>query len=102
MQTINCHFETPLTMKEGNLVAPDITDTGLPFQFETMICTTTDSTSTLELIQNASTGASFNIRKEINYGDVLILTFLALFLVFGIWKMITDAIVPKRIDFKRN
>lgn len=43
-------------------------------------------------IQNASTDAEFYLEKTINYGDLLIIIFLSIFLIFGIisflWKFI--------------
>jgi hypothetical protein len=67
------------------------------WQFSKMVCSTTQT----ELIQNASTGAEFYINKSASYGDFLILTFLIIFLIFGIVKFLVNFIIPKRINFKR-
>ncbi|GAI58134.1 unnamed protein product, partial [marine sediment metagenome] len=49
----------------------------------------------IELIENTTTGAEFYISKTIGYGDILIITFLMLFLIFGILKFLTDFVIPK-------
>ena len=67
----------------------------------TGVITTGESTTTLELIQNSTTKAEFNLRKELSYGDVLVITFLLLFAIFGIIKSLGDYWLPKKIDFKR-
>lgn len=55
----------------------------------------------IELIENATTGATFFLDKSITYGDFLVLTFLMFFLIFGIMKFLFDFLVPKLINFKR-
>ena len=90
---INCQFSNPKTFDGDTPTSTDF------WNYQDLIC---QSTSTTELIENASTGASFWIRQEVSYGDVLIITFLLLFLVFGILKFLTDFLVPKLINFKRN
>jgi hypothetical protein len=55
------------------------------------------STNTLTLISNSSTGASFYIDSRINYGDVIVILFLLLFVIFGIVKVITDFWIPHRV-----
>ena len=54
--------------------------------------------ATNELIENTTTGASFYVQKTISYGDIVVLTFLALFLAFGILKFLTDFLIPKFIQ----
>ncbi len=57
---------------------------------------------TIELIENSTTGAEFYIKKQLNYGEILVITFLAIFLIFGILKFITDFLIPKLVNFKRQ
>lgn len=93
---IECQFLTPV-----NLSAPPKED----FEYSEMNCQATSSNgiaTTTELIENASTGASFYLRQEISYGDILVITFLMLFLVFGILKFLTDFLVPKLFNWKRK
>lgn len=66
------------------------------WNYQKMVCS-----STMELVENASTGASFYISKEIDYGDILVMTFLTLFLILGIFKFLINFVIPKRINFKR-
>ena len=68
------------------------------WQFSVMNCTSTEPTSTIALISNASTGAEFYLNKTINYGEVLILAFLFLFAVVGITKIISDFFIPRRVS----
>ena len=57
---------------------------------------------TIELIQNSTTGAEFYITKKLDYGDIIIWSFLAIFLIFGILKFITDFLIPKLVNFRRK
>ena len=76
------------------------------WNYSSMICETSDATTSIkflknELIQNASTGAEFFVEKSVSYGDFLMITFLMIFLIFGIMKFLIGFIIPKRINFKR-
>jgi len=88
---IECQFSVPVNLA---------TDPKEDFEYSVMNCQAT-STS-LELIENATTGASFFLRQEITYGDILVITFLMLFLIFGILKFLTDFLIPKIFNWKRR
>lgn len=90
---ISCEFQDPKTHTGQTPTSTDF------WNYQKAICQGT-STS-LELIENASTGASFYISKEVGYGDILIVTFLMLFLVFGILQFLIGFIIPKFISFRR-
>lgn len=91
---IICEFQTPKTHTGETPTTTDF------WNYQTMIC---EGTSTLEtLIENASTGANFYLRQEISYGDILVIVFLILFLVFGILGFLVKFLIPKTITyFKR-
>lgn len=89
MPNLNCIFSEPV-LYTGE---PPASTTEF-WQFKILDCTSTN----LELIENPSTGANFYLDKSINYGDILVLTFLLLFAIFGIIKAISDFFLPKRIE----
>lgn len=60
------------------------------------------SFSELELIQNGTTSAEFYLDKRVSYGDVLLLTFLMIFLAFGIVKFLSEFLIPKSVNFRRK
>jgi len=98
---IICEFNSPKTWE--NL--PPTTKTDF-WNYSEIYCETTDASTSIqflknELIQNATTGAEFFVEKSVSYGDFLVITFLMIFLIFGIMKFIVDFIIPKRINFKR-
>jgi len=93
---INCHYSTPKTFDGSTPTSTDF------WNYQDLFCEGTTTPKMFELIENASTGASFYISKEIGYGDILIITFLMLFLVFGALKFLTDFLIPKLINFKRK
>jgi len=43
----------------------------------------------------------FIVKKEITYGDVILFTFLTLFLVFGIISFLIKFLIPKLVNFRR-
>jgi len=93
---INCELQDPKTHTGGTPTSTEI------WNYQKMICEATSTPETLELIENATTGASFLVRQEISYGDILIVNFLMLFLVFGILNFLINFIIPKTIRyFKR-
>jgi len=55
----------------------------------------------IDLIENATTGGEFFIKKSVSYGDFLIIVFLMIFLVFGILKFLSNFLIPKLMNFKR-
>lgn len=89
MENFNCIFSEPVLF-DGN---PPTTTENI-WQFSKVDC----FSSTTELIQNANTGAEFYLNKTINYGEVLVLVFLFLFAVFGIFKIISDFFIPQRVS----
>lgn len=86
---MDCQFSTPINL--GTEETPD-------WAYSEMTC----EFSEIELIENATTGAEFYISKTIGYGDILIITFLMLFLIFGILKFLTDFLIPRLVNFKRK
>ena len=83
---MNCEFSDPIEIGE------------MDFEYSKMSCTPVLT----ELIQNGETGAEFYVRKEVSYGDILLLTFLTLFLIFGVVKFLTDFLIPRLVNFKRK
>lgn len=90
---IECEFSTPVNL--GNDAKPD-------YEYSIMNCSASSNPQQWELIENASTGASFFLTKTITYGDILVITFLMLFLIFGILKFLTDFLIPKIFNWKRR
>lgn len=88
MLDYHCQFSVPVQITINNTKSN---------VFSVMDCTSTEPTSTVALIQNASTGAEFYLDKTLNYGEVLILLFLLLFAIFGITKIIADFFIPRRV-----
>jgi len=98
---IICEFVNPKTWE--NL--PPASETEI-WNYSEIYCQTTDASTSIqflknELIQNASTGAEFFVDKSVSYGDFLVITFLMIFLIFGIMKFLIGFIIPKRMNFKR-
>lgn len=54
-----------------------------------------------QLIENTTTGAEFLIKKSVSYGDFLIITFLMLFLIWGILRFLVNFFIPKLMNFKK-
>lgn len=75
---MDCEFSTPLNFAGEPPVA------GEPFQFQHASCVN----ETLALIENETTTAEFYIEKSLSYGDLLLITFLSIFLIFGILKFL--------------
>lgn len=65
------------------------------WEYSKMGCIFTEQEISSELIENSTTGAEFYLDKRVSYGEVLVLTFLMIFLVFGILKFLTDFLIPK-------
>lgn len=88
-----CYFSIPQKF-DGS--AP--TSSEQVFQFSQMNCTTTNPI----IEQVSTTDGVFYINQSSSYGEILILIFIFLFLVFGIVKFFTDFFIPKRLDWKRQ
>jgi len=80
---MECEFQNPVNY----LGKPPLE--GEPFQFQNLTC---DVATTTKLIENSETGASFFIGKTLSYGDLILITFLVIFLLFGIVKFIWNFI----------
>jgi len=83
---MNCDFTDPTNL--GTEEMPD-------WEYSKVGCIFTEQEISSELIENSTTGAEFYLDKRVSYGEVLVLTFLMLFLVFGILKFLTDFLIPK-------
>jgi hypothetical protein len=68
-----CSFAIPVNL--GTEENPD-------WEYSELICVD----PRYELVENASTGASFYIQKTWTYGDMVLMLFLTLFFVFTITK----------------
>ena len=75
---MDCDFTTPLNYLGETPIAGD------PFAFSEMTCV---DASTSEYVNGVS-GANFYIKKSLSYGDILVLTFLILFFVAGVFKLL--------------
>ena len=96
MQISQCEFNTPVYWDDAaeQLIAVngDI-DKFAQWNFMTSICTTTDTT--LEMITNPTTSASFYLEKSFSYGDFFTMGFLTIFVLVGITKLIWQTFVKK-------
>lgn len=90
---MDCQYTNPINL--GTVENPD-------WAYSQMTCEFSELENPLELIVNAETDAEFYISKTVDYGDILIITFLTMFLIFGILKFLTDFLIPKLINFKRK
>lgn len=77
--TMDCDFSIPLNYQGETPTA------GEPFQFQHATC---DAGPIYTLIQNTENGAEFYIQKTLSYGDLVLITFFSLFLIFGIVKIL--------------
>ena len=96
MQISTCEFNTPVYWDKALMdlvpLGADI-DKFDHWHFRSSICTTTDTT--LELITNPTTSASFYFEKTFNYGDFFTMGFLTIFAVVGITKLVWQTFVKK-------
>jgi len=60
------------------------------FNFKTFTCD-----ERFELIENSTTGAEFYVDKTMSYGDLVLIVFISIFLVFSIFKFIWNFICPR-------
>lgn len=96
MQISQCEFNSPVYWDKGTMQLIPVDDEILKsehWNFVHSICTTTDTT--LELITNPTTSASFYLEKTFNYGDFFTMGFLTIFILFGITKIIWQTFVSK-------
>jgi len=91
---IECEFQTPKTWED---ITPTSSDDF--WQYSEIKCESQNIE--IDLIQNATTGAEFFIKKSVSYGDFLIIVFLMIFLVFGVLKFLINFLIPKLMNFKR-
>jgi len=92
---IDCEFNDPIDLN-GPGETPD-------FEYSKMSCQATSTDPTLALIKNTETGSEFYLSKTLNYGDLFLIFFLTIFLVFGIWKFFWDLMIPKLVKvFNRS
>ncbi len=78
---MECEFSNPVNY-QGNPAGE-----GEPFNFKTLICS-----ERFELIENPTTGAEFYIDKTMSYGDLILIVFISIFLIFGIFKFMWNFI----------
>lgn len=83
---IHCEFENPIFWnRENETLEPLNSETkDASWNYSEMFCQSDSAEIQLleiELIENASTGANFFIKKNVSYGDFLIITFLMIFLI---------------------
>lgn len=52
-----------------------------------------------ELVSDSESGLSFYIDKTINYGDILVITFLSIFLILSVVNFIVRFFIPKFTKF---
>lgn len=79
-----CEFSNPVNY------LGDPASEGEIWNFKTSTCL-----ERFELIENSTTGAEFFIDKTINYGEILLLFFVSIFLISIIFKMTWNFICPR-------
>jgi hypothetical protein len=89
---MDCIYTDPVNLGTGKM--PD-------WEYSKSACLFAQSEIPLTLIQSGNS-EEFYMNKTISYGDVLVLTFLTIFLVFGIVKFLTDFFIPKLVNFRRK
>jgi len=80
---MDCQFSDPVNY----LGAP--ASEGEFWNFQTLNC---DSEQRFELIQNPTTGGEFYLDKTMSYGDLILIIFVSIFLIFGIFKFVWNFI----------
>lgn len=83
-----CEFSEPVNF-EG-----DPAGVGEPFAMKKIECG-----ERFELIENPTTGAEFYIDKTMSYGDLILIVFISIFLVFSIFKFIWNFVCPRDKKF---
>lgn len=81
---MNCEFSNPV-----NLLGEPAEILKDPWNFKNMVC---NEDPKFELIQNTETGAEFYVNKTLSYGELLIVIFLSIFLIFSIIKFLWNFI----------
>ena len=89
---MDCIYTDPVNLGESNKS---------DWEYSKSSCIFTDQEIPLTLIQSGNS-EEFYMNKTISYGDILVLTFLTIFLVFGIVKFLTDFFIPKLVNFRRK
>lgn len=94
MQNQSCDFSNP-----QNALGQTPSSTMEAFQFQHIDCTDLrfESITTTE-----SSTTQFVLDKTISAGDFILISFLTLFLVFGIVKFFIDWFIPKKLDWKQH
>lgn len=90
---MDCQYTNPVNL--GTAENPD-------WEYSEISCEFSELENPLELITNTETEANFYISKTLDYGDVLVITFLILFLVFGILKFLTNFLTTTIIKFQHK
>jgi len=93
---IHCELESPRTWENLEPTEKDF------WQYSQIYCQS-DDVKLFEntLIQNIETEAEFLVKKSVSYGDFLIITFLMIFLIWGILKFLINFFIPKLMNFKK-
>lgn len=86
MDTLTCEFFNPVNYLGNEPLE------GEPFQFKNATC----STDFISLIEDNG-DAHFYLDERITYGDIFIMSFILLFFLAGIFKLVWDFIFPKTI-----
>jgi hypothetical protein len=81
---MDCIFSNPVNYLDASPTSEQM------FQFKSERCTTTEPI--YSLIQNTSTEAEFYVEKTLSYGDLILIVFLSIFLIFGIFKFLWNFI----------
>lgn len=102
---IHCEFENPVwwnNQTESLEPLNSETKENFVWNFTDMYCLS-DDVKLFEnvLIQNTETEAEFLVKKSVSYGDFLIITFLMIFLIWGILKFLINFFIPKLMNFKK-
>lgn len=83
---INCDYTIPFN-SEGNPPA-----VGEIWNYSHASCTQ----SSLFLLQNPETGAEFYLQKTMSYGDLLLIIFVSIFLVWGIVRFLWNFVYERK------
>lgn len=89
---MNCVYSVPINL--GTEENPN-------WAYSVMNCEFSELENPAILIQSEDS-AEFYLDKTISYGDLLLLVFLSMFLIFGIVKFLTGFLIPQLMNFKRK
>jgi len=79
---MDCEFSTPVNF-EGQPATADE-----QFQFQYASC----NSEILTLIHNDTNEAEFYIQKTLTYGELLLIIFISIFFIFGVFKFVWNFI----------